>query len=251
MSTDMIYSLVRRVKYLYTMSLSYKLSLPVMYSPLQEKYNKLQNMAVPFCLLLNRVNFLRDRNIATRGLSQSRAELCEILAIRTLRHWASSTLDLAVVLTTSWQVFSGADAHVMCKLEENEEDLDATLRVGNAIEMAILGQAKRFISSAVTQKIISECRLYPQSTLSNGAEMSLKDGIWSGQIIYQPEGTHSILSDVRSILPVNCIAWVTELPTVDLQTCSCSLLRSRESSLTGSLSVGVLLPVKTLVMTCS
>lgn len=113
-------------------------------------------MAVPFCLLLNRANFLRDRNIATRGLSQSRAELCEIIAIRTLRHWASDTLDLATVLTTSWLVFAGADDHVMCKVEENEEDLDAMLRVGNAIEMAILSRAKRFIKSAPAQKIISE-----------------------------------------------------------------------------------------------
>lgn len=111
-------------------------------------------MAVPFCLLLNRANFLRDHNIATRGLSQSRAELCEILAIRTLKHWAASTLDLAVVLTTSWCVFSGADDEVLEKVDESEEDLDAMLRVGNAIEMAIMSQAKRFIKSAVTQKVI-------------------------------------------------------------------------------------------------
>lgn len=113
-------------------------------------------MAVPFCLLLNKANFLRDRNIATRGVSESRAELCEILAIRTLRYWASDTLDLATVLTTSWMVFAGADDHVMSKVEDSEEDLDAKLRVGNAIEMAILSQAKRFIKSAATQKIISE-----------------------------------------------------------------------------------------------
>lgn len=115
----------------------------------------MQNMAIPFCLMLNRANFLRDRNITTRGLSQSRAELCEILAIRTLRHWAGDTLDLATTLTTSWLVFAGADDHVMSKVEENEEDLDAALRVGNAIEMAILSSAKRFIKSAPAQKIIS------------------------------------------------------------------------------------------------
>jgi len=118
-------------------------------------------MAVPFCLLLNRANFLRDRNIATRGLSQSRAELCEILAIRTLRHWASDTLDLATVLTTSWLVFAGADDQVLSKVEENEEDLDTMLRVGNAIEMAILSDAKRFIKSSAAQKIISDV---PQNT---------------------------------------------------------------------------------------
>lgn len=111
-------------------------------------------MAVPFCFLLNRANFLRDNNIATRSVSLTRAELCEIMANRTLRHWASSTLDLAIVLTTSWCVFAGADQHVMEKVEESEENVDEMLRVGNAIEMAILTQSKRFIKSAPTQKII-------------------------------------------------------------------------------------------------
>ncbi|KAF8318776.1 hypothetical protein DL93DRAFT_345555 [Clavulina sp. PMI_390] len=151
--------------------------------PLTEKYNKLHNMAVPFCLLLNRANFLRDGNIATRGLSQSRAELCEILAIRTLRHWAADTLDLATVLTTSWIVFNGADEHVMAKIEDSEEDVDAEMRVGNALEMAILGRAKRFIKSAAAQKII--------------------DGIWAGRIIYSPDAFHSFLSDTYKKTPVH------------------------------------------------
>lgn len=116
----------------------------------------MQNMSVPFCLLLNRANFLRDRNITTRGLSLCRAELCEIVAIRCLRHWAASTLDLAVVLTTAWPVFAGADDHVKSKIEDNEYDeLDEDLRVGNAIELAILGNAKRLIKSAAAQKVIS------------------------------------------------------------------------------------------------
>jgi hypothetical protein len=72
--------------------------------PLEEKYNDLQqkgNKSVVFCFLLNRVHFLRqvacpcivsfsqsvnrDQNLASAPLSRSRAELCEILAIRTLR----------------------------------------------------------------------------------------------------------------------------------------------------------------------
>lgn len=115
-------------------------------------------MAVPFCLLLNRAHFLRDRNIGTRGLSLSRAELCEILAIRTLRHWASDSLDLATVLTTSWMIFNGADEQVIEKVDDAEDEfgVDRKMRLGNAIEMAIIGQSKRFIKSAAAQKIIGE-----------------------------------------------------------------------------------------------
>lgn len=114
-------------------------------------------MAVPFCLLLNRAHFLRDRNIVTRSLSLSRAELCEIIAIRILRYWAEQTLDLAIVMTTSWLVFAGADSRVLTKVEEEqEESIHEDIRLGNAIEMAIISDAKRFIKSSASQKIISK-----------------------------------------------------------------------------------------------
>ena len=128
--------------------------------PLTQKYHRLQNMAVPFCLLLNRAYFLRDRNIATRSLSQSRAELCEIIAIRILRYWADQTLDLAVVMTTSWLVFAGADSRVLAKVEqEQEESINKDIRLGNAIEMAIMSNAKRFIKSSASQKIIGKLKV--------------------------------------------------------------------------------------------
>lgn len=118
-------------------------------------------MSVPFCLLLNRANFLRDKNIATRALSFSRAELCEVLAIRALRHWAHDTLDLAMVMTTSWLIFSGAGEEVLVKVEEDgEETVDVDIRLGNAIEMAILSDAKRFIKSSASQKIIGMCAIH-------------------------------------------------------------------------------------------
>jgi hypothetical protein len=114
-------------------------------------------MAVPFCLLLNRAHFQRDRNIATKALSQSRAELCEIIAVRILRYWADETLDLATVMTTSWLVFAGADSQVLAKVEEEEEEsIHKDIHLGNAIEMAIISDAKRFIKSSATQKIIGK-----------------------------------------------------------------------------------------------
>ncbi|KAJ3852022.1 hypothetical protein EV368DRAFT_82940 [Lentinula lateritia] len=148
--------------------------------PLVEKYGAMQrdgNMSVVFCFLLNRVYFSRDQNMATSPVSRTRAELCEILAIRTLREYGNNLLELAVVLTTSWMVYSGADETVMQMAREEREDLEE--RVGNAIEMAILGRSKRFIKSSSCQKVI--------------------DGIWSGKCVYQAESSHSILSDASDI----------------------------------------------------
>jgi hypothetical protein len=124
--------------------------------PLEEKYNALQragNKSVVFSLLLNRVHFIRDQNITTSSLSRSRAALCEILATRTLRDYGNSMLDLTRALTTRWSVYNGADERVMALVKDDRDEPED--RVGNALEMAILGRAKRFIRSSSCQKVIN------------------------------------------------------------------------------------------------
>lgn len=154
--------------------------------PLEEKYNAIQragNKSVVFCFLLNRVYFIRDeKNLTTGPLSYSRAMLCEILAIRCLRDNGSSMLNMALVLTTKWQVWSGADPHVV-EIAREERDDDLEERVGNAIEMAIISKARRFIKSSPCQKVI--------------------DGIWIGKCVYQAESSHSILSDTYKHKPIH------------------------------------------------
>ncbi|KAJ6518806.1 receptor-activated Ca2+-permeable cation channel [Mycena sanguinolenta] len=155
--------------------------------PLLEKYCNLQrahsNLSIVFCLLLNRVHFIRDENISTASVSQSRATLCEILAIRTLRDYGSSMMDLTTILTTSWPVYSGAEPEVLAHGRREFADFDEEERVGNAIEMAIVGKAKNFIKSTSCQKVI--------------------DGIWSGRYVYQAESNHSILSDTYKRTPIH------------------------------------------------
>jgi hypothetical protein len=63
-------------------------------------------------------------------------------------------LDLTLTLTTSWPVYSGADPNIIALARHDRHD-DLEDRVGNAIEMAILGKAKRFIKSSSCQKVIN------------------------------------------------------------------------------------------------
>ncbi|KAI0050965.1 hypothetical protein FA95DRAFT_1554998 [Auriscalpium vulgare] len=152
--------------------------------PLADKYIALQragNMSIVFCLLINRVHFVRDQNLTTSGLSRTRAHLCEILAIRTLREYADNMLDLALAATTSWPVLSGADPDVIAQAREDHDDLEE--RLGNAIEMAIISKAKRFIKSTPCQKVI--------------------DAIWSGKCVYQADSSHSFLSDTYKRNPIH------------------------------------------------
>ncbi|KAH7926026.1 hypothetical protein BV22DRAFT_1009996 [Leucogyrophana mollusca] len=153
--------------------------------PLEEKYKSIQragNKSLVFCFLLNRVHFIRDQNLTTGPLSSTRATLCEILAIRILRDNGNSMLDLALVLTTSWPVWSGADPHIVDMAREERDD-DLEERVGNAIEMAIISKARRFIKSSPCQKVI--------------------DGIWIGKCVYQANSSHSILSDTYKRTPIH------------------------------------------------
>lgn len=125
--------------------------------PLEDKYANIQrkgNYSVVFCFLLNRVNFMRDQNLVTSSLSRSRAALCELMASRLLRLYADNTLELAFVTTTSWRVYSGADEEVLKQMLEDLDIDDVEERVGNAIEMAIIGRAKRFIKSTACQRVI-------------------------------------------------------------------------------------------------
>ena len=111
-------------------------------------------MSVTFCCLITRIHFLRDDNMATAALSCSRAALCEILATRIFRTNANNLLNLTIAATTSWPVYSGADPAVIAQAREERDD-DLEERVGNAIEMAILGKAKHFIKSSACQKMIN------------------------------------------------------------------------------------------------
>lgn len=124
--------------------------------PLLEKYCQIQrsNLSVVFCFLVNRVHFMRDQNIATSAISRTRATLCEILAIRTLRDYGNDMMDTTLALTTSFRVYSGAHDAIIEQAKQERMDFDPDERVGNGIEMAIVGKAKRFIKSPSCQKVI-------------------------------------------------------------------------------------------------
>lgn len=116
-------------------------------------YQQQGNLSVTFCILLNRVHYLRDEDIFSSTLSKSRADFCELLAIRVFRENVNNTLDLTIAATTFWNVYSGADP-VLLERAKRERDDDLEDRVGNALELAILGKAKRFTKSNSCRKVV-------------------------------------------------------------------------------------------------
>jgi hypothetical protein len=99
-------------------------------------------------------------------------------------------LLLTMALTTSWHLWSGADPIICQAREEKDEDEDT---VCNAIEMAILGKAKRFIKSSSCQKVIDGIWTCVSTCFVHEALFLL---FCSGKCVYQAQNAHAILSDV-------------------------------------------------------
>ncbi|KAJ7716736.1 receptor-activated Ca2+-permeable cation channel [Mycena maculata] len=145
--------------------------------PLVLKYAKLKNMAVVYACLVVRAYFLEesDGNLAYAGVMLSRATLCEILAMKLLSHFASNHIELVAVLTTSWSPLAGAPPEAV---EEVKQVLGSNANVNDAesaLEMAISTQAKQFISSPVSQKVVND--------------------IYSGRVVFSTAATRSMLAD--------------------------------------------------------
>ncbi|KAK4684377.1 hypothetical protein P7C73_g5800, partial [Tremellales sp. Uapishka_1] len=167
--------------------------------PLTEKYLELRNQSVIFCLLLNKVQFMRDsQQLSISTLSLSRATLCEILAIRVLRGWSERSLQLATVLLTPWALFQGAPENVLDRAKEDGED-DLVSQGGNALEMAVVSSSKRFIRSPSCQKVIGG--FMTEDMVIRGAK-NLPEGIWSGRIIYSALNAHAFIADNYKKKPI-------------------------------------------------
>lgn len=140
------------------------------------KYARLKNMAVVYACLVVRSYFLSesDSNLAFAGVMLSRANLCEILAYKLLGPFATNYFQLVAVLTTSWSPLAGATREVVVEVEQNlgARDVESSQ---SALEMAISTDAKAFLSSPVTQKVVND--------------------IYNGTVVFSHTAHRSILAD--------------------------------------------------------
>lgn len=82
------------------------------------------------------MQFISDSHkLSIATLSESRAVLCEILALRVLRGWSERSLPLATVLLTSFRMFQGAPKEVIEAVKEEGED-EVLDNSGTALEVS-------------------------------------------------------------------------------------------------------------------
>ncbi|KAI8676335.1 hypothetical protein NCS56_00520900 [Fusarium sp. Ph1] len=161
--------------------------------PLVDRLYDPNDISIIYCLLANRVHFLREQSdLAHQSVNATRATLCELVATQILRrfHEANSgqigLLVLARILVEGFDPFQGAPSdleeewrHMQWPVQERGgHEMKLT-----ALELAIVSESKFFISSAACHRVV--------------------DAINRGQITYTPLSFVDILPDHYKHLPIS------------------------------------------------
>ncbi|RKL34233.1 hypothetical protein BFJ72_g9418 [Fusarium proliferatum] len=162
--------------------------------PLVERLYNPDDISVVYCLLANRVSFLREQSKEVhQSVNQARAILCELLASRVLRRFHEDNpgpqglLLLSHILVEGFDPFQGAPSHMERPANRPQwpgsSDASGSERKVTALELAIVSESKFFISSAACQRAV--------------------DAVHNGQIIYTPLSFMDFLPDHYKRRPIS------------------------------------------------
>ncbi|RUS31054.1 hypothetical protein BC938DRAFT_478547 [Jimgerdemannia flammicorona] len=146
--------------------------------PIVHNWRERHNKASVFAFLRVRCYFLQEaaRDIGNTKLHETRAEACQIVASRLLRSFKMR--ELVDVLTYDFSPLQD-DAHVeMHDVSESNPDVGRL----SALEAAIEGHAKYFVSNSLVQEILNQ--------------------IWQGNIVFLSSVHHKPRSFTRDFLSV-------------------------------------------------
>ncbi|KAH6683606.1 hypothetical protein F5X68DRAFT_171819 [Plectosphaerella plurivora] len=139
-----------------------------------------------YCLLVNRVQFLRSQHSQSmhQTVNIARATLCELVATRVLRRFHEKSpgnkglLFLANILVSGFDPFHGAPDSVVCSGRRPQwpvQDRGGHERKLTALELAILSESKTLIASSAFQRVVS--------------------AVYEGTVVYSPLSFVDILPD--------------------------------------------------------
>lgn len=194
-----VYTTIHRIRRLVIASIEDPYSLDQLKSPrmnvallrpLVDHLYDPDDVSVIYCLLVNRVQFLREQSYQAhhQTVNITRANLCELIAGRVLRRYdedhegRQGLLMVANVLVAGFEPFQNAPANIihehrtapswMIRYNFTRPEYE---RMSTALEVAIVSEAKNFLSASACQKIV--------------------DNVYRGRIIYTPTSFIDILPD--------------------------------------------------------
>ncbi|KAJ0164856.1 Calcium channel YVC1 [Colletotrichum tanaceti] len=157
--------------------------------PLVDRLYDPDDPTIVYCLLANRIQFLRQHtSTAHHTVNVSRATLCELVASRVLRRYHEDhpgrvgLLILAHILVEGFDPFQGAPEEVEseCRQQlqwpvlQRRPDGHERKRLAT-LELAIISESKLFLSSSACQRLV--------------------DAVWQGVVTYTPLSFVDILPD--------------------------------------------------------
>ncbi|TLD22804.1 hypothetical protein PspLS_07408 [Pyricularia sp. CBS 133598] len=157
--------------------------------PLVDKLYELDDISIVYCLLVNRVQFLYEQSHLNnrQNVNFARATLCELVATRILRRFnednpgTEGLLVLAHILIAGFHPFQNAPEEIWRSEHLTHDRMH--YRTLPALEVAIVGESKIFLSSTSCQKVI--------------------DAIYTGRIIYTPSSFLNIIPDRYKQKPIS------------------------------------------------
>ena len=161
--------------------------------PLANRLFDLNDVSVPYCLLVNKLQFLREQTfVAHQTITTTRAMMCELLAQKIMRRFDEETLGhdglllLANMMVGGFEPFQNAPPEIV---RENYHAIKWTVqnrggyeRKSTFLELAIISESKMLLSSPACQKIM--------------------DAIYVGRIVYTPSSFMDILPDYYKHKPI-------------------------------------------------
>ncbi|KAF9878175.1 putative nonselective cation channel [Colletotrichum karsti] len=160
--------------------------------PLVDRLYNPKDITIVYCLLANRLYFLRQQATTVhQPVNIARATLCELVATRTLRRFhednpgSQGLLFLSHILVGGFDPFQGAPEAVEFEGRRQwaVQERGGLERKLTALELAILSESKTFISSAGCQRVVN--------------------AVYEGRVIYTPLSFVDILPDHYKYHPIS------------------------------------------------
>jgi hypothetical protein len=130
------------------------------------KYARLKNMSIVYVCLVVRSYFLAqaETDLAFANMMLSRANLCEVLAMKLLSRFATNYIQLVAVLTTSWNPLTGANQDVIQEVKQslNAHDDDmGSVNDQSAIEVRQIVPLIAYLTGFLTNRWLFPQMLKP------------------------------------------------------------------------------------------
>ncbi|KAH0845138.1 hypothetical protein AYO21_01601 [Fonsecaea monophora] len=167
--------------------------------PLVDSLYETNDLSIVYCLLVNRMQFIREQSYAThhQTVNLTRALLCELVAEKILRRYNEHNpgprglLKLANILVAGFEPFQGAPDEVTSQSQhamhywtaQRRSESGKVERKLTALEVAIVSASKSFLASSACQKVV--------------------DAIYRGKVVYTPSSFIDIIPDHWKKRPIS------------------------------------------------